>query len=98
MANSLSNVFNNLSEGILKIKYKCEHDDKKCGIWEWYMKYVTLFNFKEDLIEYKYICCNKNYQQKFDEKSKERFLNTYKSSNYSNYKIILLLQKNVYPC
>ena len=34
MANSLSNVFNNLSEEIHKIKYKCEHDDKKCEIWE----------------------------------------------------------------
>ena len=28
-------------------------------------------NFKDDLMEYKYLCCNKNFQQKFDEKLKE---------------------------
>ena len=31
-------------------------------------------NLKDDLIEYKCLCCNKNYQHKFDEKLKERFL------------------------
>ena len=30
MANSLSNLVNNLSEGFHKIKCKYEHDDKKC--------------------------------------------------------------------
>ena len=30
--------------------------------------------FKDDLIEYKCLCFNKNYQKKFDEKLKERFL------------------------
>ena len=34
-------------------------------------------NFKDDLIEYKCLCCNNNYQQKFDEKLQERFFNTY---------------------
>ena len=28
-------------------------------------------DFKDDLIEYKCLCCNKNYQHKFDEKLKE---------------------------
>ena len=28
--------------------------------------------FKDDLIEYKCLCCNKRYQWKFDEKLKER--------------------------
>ena len=41
--------------------------------------------------------CNKNYQHKLDEKSKERFFNTYKFSNHNNSKFILLLQINVYP-
>ena len=27
-------------------------------------------NFKDDLTEYKYLCCNKTNQQKFDEKLK----------------------------
>ena len=48
------------------------------------------------LIEHKYLCCNKNCQQHFDEKLKERFFNTQKSSNYDNKKIILLLQNVVY--
>ena len=34
--------------------------------------------FKDDLIEYKCLLCNKNCQRKFDEKLKERFFNTYK--------------------
>ena len=34
-------------------------------------------NFKDDFVEYKCLCCKKNYQQKFDEKSKEQFFNTY---------------------
>ena len=29
------------------------------------LKYTS---FKDDLIEYKCLCCNKNYQHKFDEK------------------------------
>ena len=40
--------------------------------------------------------CNKNCQINFNKKLKERFLNTYKISNYDNYKIILLLRKGVY--
>ena len=35
-------------------------------------------NFKDDLIEYKCLCCNKNYQHMFDRKLKEQFFNTYK--------------------
>ena len=41
--------------------------------------------------------CNKNYQHKFDEKLKERPYNTYKFYNHDNNKLILLLQKGVYP-
>ena len=43
------------------------------------------------------MCCNKNYQHKFDEKLKERFFNTYKFSNLDNNTFVLLLQKSVYP-
>ena len=31
-------------------------------------------NFKDDLIECKCLCCNKNYQHKFDKKLKDDFL------------------------
>ena len=53
-------------------------------------------NIKVDLIEYKCLCCNKNYQKKFDENLKKLFFNTYKSSNHDINKAILLLQKRVY--
>ena len=39
----------------------------------------------------------KNYQQKFDEKLKERFFNTHKCSNHDFNRFILLLQNGVYP-
>ena len=32
MARSLSNLVNNLAEGIYKIKFKYGHDEKKCEI------------------------------------------------------------------
>ena len=35
-------------------------------------------NVKDDLIEYKCLCCNRNYQKKFDENLKKCFVNTYK--------------------
>ena len=43
------------------------------------------------------MCCNRSYQQKFDENLKERFFSTYKFSNHDNNNFILLLQKGFYP-
>ena len=101
MPSSLSNLVNNPSQGIHRIKCKFGHDDKKCEICRIKYKYIDCFleyiNFKDDLIEYKCLCCNKNYQHKFDEKLKKRFFNTYKFSNNHNNKFILLLRKGVYP-
>ena len=78
MASLLSNLVNNLSEGIHRVKFG--HDDKKCNTFGIKYKYCDYFlectNFKYDLIEYKCLCCNKNYQHKFDKKLKERFFNT----------------------
>ena len=53
-------------------------------------------NIKDDLIEYNCLCCNKNYRNKFDEKLKEQFFNTYKFSNQDKNKFILLLRTGVY--
>ena len=47
-------------------------------------------------MEYKFLSCSKNYQQKFDEKLKERFFNTYKFPNHDSNKFILSLRKGVY--
>ena len=77
------------------------HDDKKCETCRIKYKYCHCFleytNLKDDLIDYKYLCCNKSYQKKFDEKLKERFLNTSKFSNHDKNRFVLLLQKHVYP-
>ena len=93
MASSLLNLVNNLSEGIHRIKCKFGHDGKKCETCGIKYKYCDCFleskNFKDNLIEYNCLCCNKNYQQEFDEKLKERFLNTCKYSNHDNNKLII---------
>ena len=67
MASSLSNLVNNLYDGIHEIKCKYEHNYKKyetCGIkyknCDYFLEYT---NFKDDLMEYKCLCYNKNYQQ-----------------------------------
>ena len=93
MASSLSNLVNNFSERIHKIKCKYGHDDRKCEtcgikyeICDYFLEYT---NFKDNLIEYKCLCCNKKYQQKFDEKLKEQFFNTYKFFKHDNYKSFL---------
>ena len=76
MASSLSNLVNDLSEGIHRIKCKFEHNDKKCETCGIKYKYCNCFleytNFKDDLIEYKCSICNKNCLINFDEKLKER--------------------------
>ena len=36
--------------------------------------FLEYINIKDDLIEYKCLCCNKNYQHKFDEKLKKDLL------------------------
>ena len=61
---------------------------------DYFLEYT---NFKDNLIEYKCLCCNKNYQHKFDEMTKERLFNTSKFSNHDNNKFILLSRKDVYP-
>ena len=57
----------NFSQGIHRTKSKFGNDDKKCEICGIKYKYCDCFleyiNFKDDLIEYKYLCCNKSYQQ-----------------------------------
>ena len=74
--------------------------NKKREICRVKYKYCNCFpeytNFRDDLIEYKCLCCSTFYQQKFEEKFKERFLNTYKFSNRDN-KFMLLLRKGLYP-
>ena len=69
MASSLSSRLNDLTEGIHEIKSKYKHNDQKCktfGIkykdWDCFLEYT---NIKGDLIEYKCLCCNNNYENSF---------------------------------
>ena len=95
MTSSLSNLNENIAEGIHKIKCKYRHDNKEykeCGIkykdCECYLEYV---NVKDDLIVYKGFYCNRNYQKHFEEDLKKQFANTYEFSNIDINKFILLL-------
>ena len=84
MATLLSNLVDNLVEGIHKIKCK----DSDC-----FLEYASV---NDNLIKYKYLYCNKDYSNKFDEKLKKPFKNTFKFSNNDINKYILLLRKRVY--
>ena len=84
MAASLSNLADNLTEAIRKIKCK----DCDC-----FLEYESV---KDNLIKYKCLTCNKNYSNKIDQELKKRFKNTIKFSNDNINKFILLLRKGVY--
>ena len=43
-----------------------------CGIkYKYYNCFLEYTTFKDNLIEYKCLCCNENYQHKFDVKLNE---------------------------
>ena len=84
MATSLSNLVDNLTEGIHKIK---------CKDWDCFLEYESI---KGNLIKCKYLFCNKENSNKIDEELKKRFKNTFKFSNNDINKFILLLKKGVY--
>ena len=99
MTSSLSNLVDNLSEEIHKIKCLYGHDNKKCETcgtkyrdFEGCLEYT---NAKDNLILHK--CCSKNYQKKFQQNLKERFANTYNFFTRDINKFILFLPKGVYP-
>ena len=85
MVSSVSNLVDNLAEGIHKIKFK----DCDC-----FLQYESV---KGNLIKYKCLSCNKDYSNKLDEKFKKRFKNTIKFFDNDINKFILFLRKGVYP-
>ena len=101
MANSLSIFVKNISKGIHKIKCKYRYNDTKweiCGIaYEVCDCFLEYTNFKDNLLECKCLCCNKNYQKQVWWKVKRAIFNIYKFSNSDNNKFILLLWKDIYP-
>ena len=81
MATSLSNLIDNLTEGIHKIKYK----DCDC-----FLEYESV---KDNSIKCKCLFCNKNHSKKIDQEFKKLFKNTFKFSNNDTNKFTLLLKK-----
>ena len=76
MASSLSNLVDNLTEEIHKIKCR----DCNC-----FLEYESV---KDNLIKYKCSSCNKDYSNKLDEELKKRFKNTFKFSDNDINKFI----------
>ena len=69
LSQPLSNLVNNLTEGIHKIKCK----DCDC-----FLEYESV---EDNLLKYKCLSCNKYYLSKIDEELKQWFKNTFKFSN-----------------
>ena len=80
MANSLSNLVDNIPKGIRKFKCK----DCDC-----FLEYKS---FKDNLVKYKCLSCNKDYSKRIDEELKKRFKNTFRSSK-DDIKYYLVIKK-----
>ena len=85
LASTLLNLLGNLAEVIHEIK--CKHFD--C--------FIQYQSFKDDLVNYKCLSCNKDYSNKLDKELKKKFKNIFKFSNNDINKLILLLRKVIYP-
>ena len=85
MSSSLSNLVDNLFEGI--------HCDK-CIDYKFHLDYTSV---KDDQLISRCFECNKNYKQDFNKELIKRFANIYEFCNKDINKPILLLRKGVYP-
>ena len=69
MASSLSNLVNNLAEGIHIIQCKYGYDHKNCktcrNIYKDCECCLEYANVKDNLIRHKCLYCNENYQKRF---------------------------------
>ena len=85
MSSSLSNLVDNLSEGIHS--GKCT-DCKSC---------LDNMMFKDDQLIFRCFECKKNYKKEFNKELIQRFANIYEFCNKDINKSILLLRKGIYP-
>ena len=69
MTTLLSNLADNFTKGIHKIKY----EDCDC-----FLENETV---KDDLMKYKFLSCNKDYSNKLDRELKKKFKNMFQFSN-----------------
>ena len=85
MSSSLSNLFDNLSEGL--------HSDK-CTDCKYCLDYITT---KDEQLIFKCFKCKKKYNKDFNKELVKRFANIFEFCNENINKFILLLRKGVYP-
>ena len=85
MLSSLSNLADNLSEGL--------HCDK-CTDCKSSLDYMSV---KDDQLIFRCFECKKNYKKDFNKELIKRFTNMYEICNKDINKTILLLRKGVYP-
>ena len=81
MTTLLSNLVDNVTERIHKIKCK----DCDC-----FLKYESI---KDNLIQYKYLSCKKDFSNKLDEELRKKFKNTFKFSNNDINKLFSFKEK-----
>ena len=87
MSTSLSNLVDNLSEGI--------HNDSKCNKCDSCLEYIS--TKKNGKLLFECFERKKRYTRKFDKKIAKRFKNTYRFCNEDIDKFMILLRKGVYP-
>ena len=85
MSNSLSNLVDNLSEGL--------HFDK-CTDCKSCLDYMSV---KDDQLIFSCFECKKNIKKDFNKELIKRYVNIYEFCNKDINKFILLLRKGVYP-
>ena len=85
MSSSLSNLADNLSEGL--------HNDRCIGCKS-YLDYITT---KDEQLIFRCFECKKNCKEEFNKEVIKRFANIYEFSSGDINKFILLLRKDVYP-
>ena len=85
IATSLSNLVDNLADGICKTKCKC------CDC------FIEYERVKGSLIKYDCLSYNKDHSWKLDEGLKERFKNAFTFSKNDINKFVSLLRKGIYP-
>ena len=84
MSTSLSNIVDNLSEGL--------HNDE-CKDRKSYLDYVII---KDNQLIFRCFSCKKNYEKDFNKELIQRFANIYEFCNGDLNKFILLFRKDVY--
>ena len=85
MSTSLSELIDNLSEGL---------HNGKCKDCKSYLDYMTT---KDEQLIFRCFSCKKNYEKSFNKDLIQRFANIYEFCNENLNKFILLLRKGVYP-